>query len=286
MKAIASFIVCVAVVVMGIGCGQQHQQQTSRKENVLSNIQKVSYTIDAAEDRVGSGVMITRRRGNENVHFVWTAAHVVSKNLVLELDTDPDTNVQTLVGTHFIPLKVGQPKYINGKYITEPLMLDADIIRYSTKFGGKDLALIQVRSRNLTTNSVTFLEHNLLPKVGSSIWHCGTMGWPNPNSVSDGTVAAIGRGGEEGVTVDQASIICAHGSSGGGVFLKSNGKCIGLLTHTWRTTLTVMYMTPAREIYNFAKTSNCLWAVDPSVPVPSDEEIRATPGFHVSNMKH
>lgn len=64
------------------------------------------------------------------------------------------------------------------------------------------------------------------------------------------------------------------GSGGGGIFLKEDGKCLGLLSHGGGgITLAI----PAAAIAQWARDHGVAWAIDHTVPVPSEEELKKLP---------
>ena len=64
------------------------------------------------------------------------------------------------------------------------------------------------------------------------------------------------------------------GSTGGGIFLKESGKCLGLLSRGGPG-MTLAVTTFA--ITEWAHGKKVVWAIDPTVPMPTEEELRKLP---------
>jgi S1-C subfamily serine protease len=104
------------------------------------------------------------------------------------------------------------------------------------------------------------------------------LGQFGSNSLTTGVVSQIGRVldlGANGVIFDQTTVTAFPGSSGGGVFLKSDGRYVGMLVRGAgeQFNLTV----PVRRLRDWAKSSKIEWAIDPSLPMPSAEELKKLP---------
>ncbi len=161
----------------------------------------------------------------------------------------------------------------------------AFVVRYDSEH---DLALLLVHQKGYGATSVKFSSG--VPKEGDGLWHVGNMrGRPGDGSVSEGVVAGIGRlrkgfkpSDTRGKHVfDQYSIIAHKGSSGGGVFSKDTGECVGLCSQF----LTAdddgfshgsLLAVPARRIREYAKSAKVEYAVDDTIKSPSREEIKAS----------
>ena len=104
------------------------------------------------------------------------------------------------------------------------------------------------------------------------------------NSLSEGTFSKAGRLRKYfipdefgGIIYDQCSLSAHRGSSGGGVFRQSDCKCIGIVTEfLGKDTYGEFCITPARRIREFAKSSNCEWAMNSMIQVPSKDENQVT----------
>jgi len=74
---------------------------------------------------------------------------------------------------------------------------------------------------------------------------------------------------------DQTSTLGYPGSSGGGVYLKENGACVGLLTRGMGPGLN--FIVPARRLKTWAAAVGVMWALDPSVAMPTAAERAQLP---------
>ena len=194
----------------------------------------------------GSGVLVTRKIGEANRTFVWTAAHVAA--VVRKQD-----------GT-FGLLTVAKETRVDGE-LTGNYTVEAEVVAYSES---EDLALLEIMDNDFTTASASFLLDDAIPAVGTEVVHVGsTLGLCN--SVSLGVISQTDRQ-IEGVAFDQTSTMGYPGSSGGGVFLK-DGRCIGLLTQGYGPGLN--FIVPVRRMRDWAARLGILWALDPSHPVPT-----------------
>lgn len=230
-------------------------------------------------DNHGTGVLFK----NGESTFVWTAAHVLGDARHVKTVIDPATGKPVVRITYddvFVTVDVHE----GGRKVGEDRRM-ARIIRISKT---EDIALLAIYQKNYGASSTSFAKD--VPEVGEQIWHVGSMhGWRGAGSVSEGVLAATGRlrnGGvanqfEQGKVFDQVSITAHPGSSGGGVFRKSDGQCLGLIIEflDFRETPTFgsLCIFPARRIYEFAKDNKVPFAIDASLKVPAIETILATP---------
>lgn len=212
---------------------------------------------------------------NAGHRFVWTDAHVVRgcKSIVDVVDKAGAARKRVT----FADVRVSQETR-NGDRKTGSVGFLAGIVRYSERH---DLALLKVRG-DFPRASAVFAP-DAPPVVGTALWHVGCMrGERGTNSVSDGVFAAYGRlrnGFVPDETVDplvydQVSMTVHPGSSGGGVYLKSNGQCVGLVTEFLgpERTFGAACITPTRRLREFCRDASCLWAVDASVAVPAKDD--------------
>ena len=216
----------------------------------------------------GSGVLFTRKVDGENVTFVWTAAHVVDN---LRKTRTVIVNGNPKVVVEFNDACIVQEFRENGRRIGEQKM-ECRIVRYSNSDQGEDLALLEVRKRDFTKSTVKFYDGDI-PSIGTELFHVGSLlGQVGSNSLTTGVVSQIGRVldglGANGVIFDQTTVTAFPGSSGGGVFLKSNGQYVGMLVRGAGEQFNLVV--PIRRLRDWAKSAQVEWAVDSSIPVPND----------------
>jgi hypothetical protein len=305
---IKKFVLCCLVAAVGLGAsaddksgGKSDKPATSHKvpavpqpkqvlpgtdtevndkglpKDVATYIQDVSVTIHAGRSQ-GSGTIFTR----DKVNYVWTAAHVVAGLRNTREIVDPNTGSPRTV-VEFDDAKVVREIVEDGRKVGQ-VEMDAEVIRYSNADTGQDLALLRIRKRDyFKVSTVFFLEKAKLsdgkvaikeiPKM-TDLLHCGSLlGQVGSNSVTTGVMSQSGRV-VKGVVYDQTTCTAFPGSSGGGVFLK-DGRYVGMLVRGAGETFNLIV--PQRRLYTWAKKVGVLFAVDPEVAAPTDEELRRTP---------
>lgn len=256
MYKLFSLVVVLCLVTVGYG------------QSVPENLQKISVTIKS-QNSEGSGVIVTREVEGKKVNFVWTAGHVVD-NLRHIRDIVDSSTGQTKKSVVFDDAAIVKELNENGRRVGE-LKMDARIVKFSNADTGDDLALLMIRKSDFIQDSATFYLGEDLPPVGTELWHVGSLlGQMGANSCTDGVMSQIGRV-YEGHTYDQTSVTSFPGSSGGGVYDKELGVYRGMLVRGAGEGFNLIV--PIRRMRDWAKTNNVLWALDPSVPMPTLSEI-------------
>lgn len=247
-------------------------------KTTADHLQDVSVTIRSENGWTageGSGVIFSRKNAaGDTVNFVWTAAHVID-NLRTERRVIVNGTPRTLV--EFKDAKIIKVIRQNGRAVGR-LELDAEVIKYSDADDGHDLALLRVRKLNFVKDTVTFYLDNEIPKLGTDLWHVGSLlGQLGSNSMTDGIYSQHGRliPSLNKLVFDQTTVAAFPGSSGGGVFLKSDARYVGMLVRGAGETFNLIV--PVRRMVDFAKKNNLLWALDPKVKMPTVEELRKVP---------
>jgi hypothetical protein len=243
-------------------------------KTAAGHLQDISVTIRAEAGRragEGSGVIFTRvdTKGNL-VNFVWTAAHVVD-NLRLERRAIVNGSPRTIVT--FKDAKIIKVIRQNGRAVGR-LELDAEVIKYSNCKTGHDLALLKIRKLNFLNDSVTFYLDKDIPKLGTGLWHVGSLlGQLGSNSMTDGIYSQTGRLIPElnKFVFDQTTVAAFPGSSGGGVYLKSDGRYVGMIVRGAGETFNLIV--PVRRMVAWAKENDLMWALDHKVPMPTREKL-------------
>ncbi len=242
---------------------------------VAEHLQEISVTVHATPtgrysrgSTEGSGVVVTREDENgEMINFVWTAAHVVDILRKTRKTVDPNTG-QTITVIEFDDPTIVTEVRERGRKVGQ-LTFDAIVIKYSHPEHGHDLALLEIRKRSLINVSAHFnLSDDPLP-IGTNLYHVGSLhGQVGSNSMTTGIVSQVGRVFFNKV-FDQTTVTAFPGSSGGGVYTQ-DGKYIGMLTRGAGETFNLVV--PTRRMKKFAEREGVLWALDPSVPLPSKEK--------------
>lgn len=242
---------------------------------IANHLQDVSVTIRAESGwsaGEGSGVIFSRLDNDGNlVNFVWTAAHVVD-NLRSERTVIVNGSPRTIV--EFKDAKVIKVIRQNGRSVGR-LELDAEVIKYSDADDGHDLALLRVRKHNFVKGSVTFfLDDKLLP-LGTELYHVGSLlGQLGANSMTDGIYSQHGRiiPSLNKKIFDQTTVAAFPGSSGGGVYLKSDGRYVGMIVRGAGETFNLIV--PVRRMVEWAKENDLMWALDAKSPMPKLADLR------------
>jgi hypothetical protein len=152
------------------------------------------------------------------------------------------------------------------------------IIAYSDADHQDDLALLMVRKFGYEDIDVTTeFKCEGLVDVGTSLLHCGSLlGQMGANSMTTGIMSQQGRV-HNGKVYDQTTVSAFPGSSGGGVYVIEEGtpKYVGMITRGAGETFNLMV--PMRRIEEWAQKMSVAWVIDPTVEMPSLEEINKTP---------
>lgn len=248
------------------------------KKTTADYLQDVSVTIvsEGSFSRgEGSGVIFSRKDKDGNtVNFIWTAAHVID-NLRRERKVIVNGAPKTLV--EFKDAKIVKVLRQNGRSVGQ-LELDAEVVKYSDADDGHDLALLKVRKLNFSDVTVKFYLDKDIPKLGTDLWHVGSLlGQMGSNSMTDGVYSQTGRliKSLNKHVFDQTTVAAFPGSSGGGVFFKSDARYVGMLVRGAGETFNLIV--PARRMVDWATKNDIMWALDPNVKLPSSDDLSKIP---------
>ena len=254
----------------------------SANDQILMNrLQATNVTIKTRFAQ-GSGSLFNRSIANETITFVWTAAHVIDDLRRTRTVIDSSGTTRTIV--EFEDARIVQELVEDGRRVGE-LQMDARVIRYSDSENGEDLALLQVRKLNYINPKFTtqFYLGDNIPSIGTELYHVGSLkGQFGANSLTTGVVSQIGRVLDvgTGVVFDQTTVTAFPGSSGGGVYFKSNGQYMGMLVRGGGEQFN--FIVPIRRIKKWAIKADVYWALDPSVPLPANSDVRSIEDTGVS----
>ncbi len=249
--------------------------------SVPDDLQRVSVTIKAGRAQ-GSGTLVTRQVGDDTVTFIWTAAHVVDGLRSTRTVVTPQGTPRILV--EYKDAEIVQERQQDGRRVGE-VKYDCKVIKASDADYGEDLSVLMVRCKGAYPLNVCAKFHkdpNYLPPIGVDLSHCGSLlGQFGANSYTTGVLSQVGRTlpmkGANVKVFDQVTTVSFPGSSGGGMYLKDSGLYIGMLTQGVMQLQGFNFIVPVRRIHAWAKQSKIEWAIDPTVPMPSLEEIDAIP---------
>ncbi len=243
---------------------------------IPDDLQTVSVTIKSGTSQ-GSGTLVTRQINNESITFVWTAGHVVN-NLRSTRIHIVDGITKTIV--FYKDAEIVQELQQDGRRVGE-VKYDAKVIKTSEAEYGEDLALLMVYKKNAYHNTMSakfILNKNYIPPIGVKVVHVGSLlGQFGANSFTNGLISQTGRtieveSGTKRV-FDQTTVTAFPGSSGGGVFLEASGEYIGMLVRGSGNGGSFNFIVPIRRMRKWASEQKIEWAIDPSIKVPSLEEI-------------
>ncbi len=246
------------ILALGIGIGAQEPEKKYPIDPVKPPVVKVeqanpvalqeaTVTIRVGNEKdgfeYGTGVVKNR----DGVVFILTCAHAVSALKECKFEQD----VQVLKDVSEDGRIIGLQVY------------DAEVIAYSEK---EDLAILRVRKKNAFTKSVVFSKKSDPVPIGAELCHVGSFhGIRGSDSFSTGVVSRHGR--VRGTSIfDQSTCTIFPGSSGGGVFLKSNGEYVGMVVRAGGETYN-LYI-PMRRIYAWADRIGAGFVFDDQIPVP------------------
>ena len=256
------------------------------KTDTADHLQNVSVTIRSEgqfSNGEGSGVVFTRKDSAGNlVNFVWTAAHVID-NLRSTRKVVVDGTPKTLVEFKD-PMVVKEIR--QGGRTVGRLQMDAEVLKYSDATDGHDLALLRVRKFNFVTDTVTFHLDKEIPKLGTDLLHVGSLlGQMGANSMTDGIYSQHGRilKSINKHVFDQTTVTAFPGSSGGGVYLKSDARYIGMLVRGAGEGFNLIV--PVRRMIDYCEKHKMMWALDPSVKMPTEDELMKMPVEHEPKEK-
>jgi len=257
-----------------------------KKQTTADHLQNVSVTIRSEgefSNGEGSGVIFTRKDKDGNlVNLVWTAGHVVD-NLRSTRSVVVDGKPKTLV--EFKDPMVVKEIRQNGRTVGR-LQMDAELLKYSDAKDGHDLALLRVRKFNFVEDTVTFYLDKEIPELGTDLLHVGSLlGQMGANSMTDGIYSQHGRiiKSLNKYIFDQTTVTAFPGSSGGGVYLKSDARYIGMLVRGAGEGFNLIV--PVRRMQDYCEKHKMMWALDKSIPMPTNDELKKMPVEHEPKEK-
>ncbi len=262
------------------------EKKTATPKGTAEHLQNVSVTIRSEgtfSNGEGSGVIFTRKDSEGNsVNFVWTAAHVID-NLRKERQVLINGAKKTIV--EFKDPMVVKEIRQNGRTVGR-LQMDAEVLKYSDADDGHDLALLRIRKHNFVTDTVTFYLDEKIPGLGTDLLHVGSLlGQMGANSMTDGIYSQHGRliKSLNKFVFDQTTCTAFPGSSGGGVYLKGDARYVGMLVRGAGEGFNLIV--PVRRMADYCEKHKIMWALDPKIPMPSEEDLKKIPVEHEPKEK-
>lgn len=243
--------------------------------DLADHLQNVSVTIRAenqSQASSGSGVIITRKIGDEQVTFVWTCGHVIDHMRTVRTVIRSGQPVKLV---EFGTVQIVKEIVEQGRKVGE-IKMDAEVIKYSDPDDGHDLALLMVRAKDYGKANTDFYLNSKEPIVGigEELYHVGSLlGQQGANSMTRGIVSQVGRLYGK-VEYDQTTATAFPGSSGGGVFLK-DGSYVGMIVRGAGEGFN-LYV-PVRRMIRWAEEHDIMWAIDTKTKAPMIKDIVKLP---------
>lgn len=271
-------MLCLAMAVGSIPAQDKAADKPAAKKEVQippvgkvpQYLQDVSVTVRAGPYS-GSGTIVQTKDGQV---WVWTAAHVIEP---LRETVDMETDAGKRPRVKFRDAKI-QRFHIDkdeGR-IVSTFLADAEVIRYSNSDHGDDICLLRLRDKDFKpSNSARFYLDKEITEIGEDLYHCGSLLGPvGSNSLTSGIMSQYGRVFDN-KTYDQTTATSFPGSSGGIVCLKKDGRYVGMLVMGAGEGFGLIV--PVRRMQKWAKEQCIEFALDPTKPVPTEEELRKLP---------
>lgn len=240
--------------------------------DLLQRLQDASVTVKAGNSQ-GSGVLVTRTIEGQKLTFVLTAGHVIAglkKNRTITTDGTEKKVVE------FDDVGIVQEFQESGRRVGETNII-CRVLRYSDAELGEDLAVMQVRKSNFTDATTDFYLDEAIPPIGTELYHVGSLkGQFGSNSLTTGVIAQTGRvidlAGGGGVVFDQTTATAFPGSSGGGVYLKADGRHVGVLVRGAGEGFN--FIVPSRRLNGWCKEVGVEWLVNSKAKLPTLDELK------------
>lgn len=240
-----------------------------KQPSVVRHLQEISVTIRSSSGE-GSGSLVTTTDGT---NWVLTAGHVIDDLREVRDIVDSKTGGTKKV-IEFRDAKVIRTLIEDGRTVGR-YELDAEVVRYSPFDTGHDLAVLKVRKRGFSKDTTTFYLDKATPEIGADLYHCGSLlGQMGANSLTTGIVSQHGRL-IRGVIYDQTTCTAFPGSSGGGVYLKQDGRYVGMVVRGAGEGFNLIV--PIRRIRDWSKEVGVEFILDPSQPVPDEKTLKSKP---------
>jgi len=272
MKTIIALVLLTLLPLTLITGAAKSYEETLKVANYLQDISVTIRSEGRYSKSEGSGVLITRKIGDEVVTFVWTCGHVVDNLRSIRTVIESGTPVKLV---EFDDVRIIKELVESGRRVGE-INMDATVVKYSDADDGEDLALLMVRAKDYGKASARFQlngKTNIVP-IGTELFHVGSLlGQMGSNSMTSGIISQVGRIHGK-VEFDQTTVTAFPGSSGGGVYLK-DGTYVGMIVRGAGEGFNLMV--PIRRMVRWAEKHDIMWALDPTIKAPAVEDILKLP---------
>lgn len=266
LRKVSLAVVFTALLSTTLFAAPPKFKTTIEEKDIPQYLQDISVTVSTGRS-TGSGVFKVTKDGQV---WVWTCGHLV-EYLRHEREGADKKNV-----VEFDDAKV--LKYIveDGRRVGEQ-SFDAQVVRYSDKEHGEDLALLRLRTKKFVPlASAIFYTDKEIPAIGTDLYHCGSLlGSFGSNSLTAGIMSQHGRILFNDKVFDQTTCTAFPGSSGGIVCIKKDGRYVGMLVRGAGEQFNLIV--PVRRMKEWADKVGVTFAMDDTLDVPKDEELKKRP---------
>ena len=250
---------------------QNYIHSSEKNLNIARNAQNTTVIIRVTkEGRTGlaSGV-VTKRAGKV---YVWSIAHVYERQPAIRLT--PEELNKKLEAGEFPKLpsrvfgKVGDRADVTMMYRfgDQYLTLNSDsVVIAVSNTEEHDLALLELSIPAVVVPMKSVKWQKTKIRSGKDVYHIGHLRGAYIYSIVKGIIS-YGLRTVRGHSFFQTDHVAIHGSSGGGVFDKETGECIGLMA--WIEIPGINFGIPFYRIRQFAKERGYEWVYDHSIPIP------------------
>lgn len=238
-------------------------------EELGEHLQDTSVTLRAGFAE-GSGTICRVVDGRA---YILTAGHVIEGLRSTREIIDSKTGTRRIVVEFNDASIILQYRDDEGRTVGDVRWF-ARVVKYSDADNGEDLALLELRRKDAFKKSSSFYLEKKLPPVGTTLYHMGSLlGQFGSNSMTRGIMSQHGRV-YQGKVYDQTTVAAFPGSSGGGVY-DGKGKYVGMVVRGAGETFNLIV--PIRRLKAWTERNGIQWALDHSLPVPSEEELKKLP---------
>jgi S1-C subfamily serine protease len=196
----------------------------------------------------GSGTIVNRYGRT----FILTAGHVVDSEIKDETDADNRCLFRRVKGTCEI--------------LQDQCSFAVNIVKYSP-LSQYDLAVLELNSDTVLDADTKFASKDA--PLGMEVYHVGRF-WFDPLdrcSVTEGIISRLDYSLDQAI-FSQTTAVTFPGSSGGGIFRKSDGRYVGMLVRGVSSGA-VGLITPISRIRQWAKDEDIEWLVKPTREQPA-----------------
>lgn len=215
---------------------EENKNKNNKKSGLLNKFNSYDYSFDD----------INIKENNKNFHLVDIIEP--SKNII-NYNHDDVNNIRSLGGFNIQTknITISKKKFTQSRCVESKVR--ANVVAIDTLY---DIAILRVLDADgLDVDSADFYSGVDRIPIGTKVLHCGNILGRLPESLTEGIVSHNSRA--SGVYL-QLDLYAFFGSSGGGIFDKKTGKCVGMVRSIYRPNITMAMSIEFIRIW--AKTRN------------------------------